>query len=60
MIGDAKVKWQRIIWTNNVGEDVTRLAIINVRGVPATYRSSKNMEAIVRSFGRLKGIITTG
>ena len=60
MIGDAKVKWQRIIWSEKGGEEVTRPAIIDVRGVPATYRSQKNMEAIVRSFGRLKGIITTG
>ena len=60
VIGDAQVKWQRIIWTDKAGENVTRPAIIDIRGIPATYRSRKNMEAIVRPFGRLKGIIATG
>ena len=60
VIGDAKVQWQRIIWTDKVGENVTRPAIIDVRGIPFTYQSRKNMEAVVRSFGRLKGIIVTG
>ena len=60
MIGDAKLKWQRIIWTEKGGEEVTWPVIIDVRGVPATYQSRKNIEAIVSSFGRLKGIITTG
>ena len=39
---------------------MTRPAIIDVRGIPATFRSKKNMEAVVKSFGRLKGIIATG
>ena len=60
MIGKAKIQWQRIIWTAKIREIVTRPAIIGVRGIPATVRSKKNMEAIVKSFGRLKGIITTG
>ena len=60
MIGKAKVQWQRIIWTDKVGENVTRPAIIDVRGIPATFRSKKNMEAVVKSFGRLEGIIATG
>ena len=60
VIGKAKVQWQRIIWTAKVREKVTRPAIIDVRGIPATVRSKKNMEAVVKSFGRLKDIITTG
>ena len=60
MIGKAKVQWQRIIWTAKVRENVSRLAIIDVRGMPATVRSKENMEAVVKAFGRLKGIITTG
>ena len=60
LIGDAKIKWQRIIWTDKAGEDMTRPAIIDIRGIPVTYRSRKNMEAIVRPFGRLKGVVATG
>ena len=60
LIGKAKVQWQHIIWTDKVGDNVTRLAIIDVWGIPATFWSKKNMEAVVKSFGRLKGIIATG
>ena len=39
---------------------MTRSVIIKVRGIPATFRSKKNMEAVVKLFERLKGIIATG
>ena len=60
VIGKAKVQWQRIIWMAKVRENMTRPAIIDVRGMPATVRSKENIEAVVKSFRRLKGIITTG
>ena len=60
VIGKAKIQWKRIIWTAKIRETVTRPAIIDVRGIPVTFRSEKNMEAIVKSFGRLRGIIMTG
>ena len=60
VIGKAKIQWKRIIWTTKIREVVTRPAIIDVRGIPAAFRSEKNMEAIVKPFGRLRGIITTG
>ena len=60
MIGKAKIQWKRIIWTAKVRETMTRPAIIDVRGIPATIRSERNMAAIVKPFGRLRGIITTG